>query len=143
MIARRRMLNLVCITDTVLADELLPRMLPSQWKGMASTEWTPGQADAPTEAWMGLLWQKLQVILTLLLLATECRAKYKSFPYLLTWSLCLQDFSSLQAFAAWPLLRTEDWVLVRLQPLQHSNVVLKDPHWPAHLATGLTKLGYG
>ena len=68
MIARRRILNLVCITDAVLADELLPRLLPAQWKGMASTDWTPGQGGAPTEASMGLLWRKLQVTLNLLLL---------------------------------------------------------------------------
>ncbi len=61
-------MNLVCITDAVLANELLPRMLPAQWKGAASIEWTLGQAGAPTEALMGLLWQKLQVLLILLLL---------------------------------------------------------------------------
>ena len=60
-IARRGLLNLRSLNDALLVSVFLPRCLPPAWKDQAEVEWTPGQNGHPTQEWLQLLWEKLQV----------------------------------------------------------------------------------
>ena len=52
--------NLVLLTSQQLV-KLRFLLFPQQWRGDGPVKWTPGQDGQPSEAFLGLLWQKLQV----------------------------------------------------------------------------------
>ena len=52
--------NLVLLTSQQLV-KLRFLLLPQQWRGDSPVQWTPGQDGQPSEAFLGLLWRKLQV----------------------------------------------------------------------------------
>lgn len=83
-IAKHGGTNLSLLTGQVL-EELLPRVIPAEWRGKVTVAWTPSEDHHPSVAWMELLWRFLNY---------SC-----------------QD---LAIFSDWPLLPTSDGQLLRL-----------------------------
>ena len=52
--------NLVLLTSQQLV-KLRSLLLPQQWRGDSPVQWTPGRDGQPSEAFLGLLWRKMQV----------------------------------------------------------------------------------
>lgn len=83
-IAKHGGTNLTPLTGQVL-EELLPRLVPAEWRGKGMVTWTPGEGGHPTVEWMELLWKFFD-------------------------SSC----DNLSVFSEWPLLPTSDGQLLRL-----------------------------
>ncbi|KAG0589167.1 hypothetical protein KC19_1G000400 [Ceratodon purpureus] len=76
--------NLTLLTGQVL-EEILPRLVPTEWRSKGMVTWSPDEGSHPSLQWMQLLWKFLD-------------------------SSC----SDLSVFEEWPLLPTLDGHLVRL-----------------------------
>ncbi|CAM6095372.1 unnamed protein product [Calypogeia fissa] len=83
-IAQQGLTNLSVLTGPIL-EEMLPRLVPPEWRGKDQVLWTPGLEGQPTLAWMELLWRFLN---------SSCE--------------------DLSPFSEWPLLPTSDCQLLRL-----------------------------
>ena len=82
-IAQRGGTNLTILTGPVL-EELLPRLVPAEWKSKGAVTWVPGDGVYPSLEWMQVLWK------------------------------FLNSCNDLSVFVEWPLLPTSDGHLIRL-----------------------------
>ncbi|OAE21027.1 hypothetical protein AXG93_606s1120 [Marchantia polymorpha subsp. ruderalis] len=94
-ISERGLTNTSPLTGPILED-LLPRLVPPEWRGKNAVVWTPGLQGQPTLAWMELLWTFLNA---------SC--------------------GELSSFSEWPLLPTSDGQLLRLT-VRNSRVLRDD-----------------
>lgn len=83
-IAKHGRSNLSLLSGPIL-EELLPRLVPANWRGKAVVAWTPGVNKHPGVNWMELLWKYFE-----------------------------STSVDLEIFSEWPLLPTTDGQLRRL-----------------------------
>ena len=108
-------LNVALVTPPALAA-LMPKILPSAWRGAGHIAWTPGE-DGPSDDTFRLLWRCL---------AQHCE--------------------TLEQFAAWPLLPTStpgagDATPTVLVPPQPSSCVVAQAGWSDTLQAGAYAAG--
>jgi sacsin len=75
----------LCLLSGPILEELLPRLVPADWRGKAVVAWTPGVNKHPGVNWMELLWKYFE-----------------------------STSVDLEIFSEWPLLPTTDGQLRRL-----------------------------
>lgn len=103
--------NLVLLTSQQLV-KLRSLLLPQQWRDDGPVQWTPGQDGHPSEAFLGVLWQKLQA------------------------------FEDLQPFYGWHLLPVGSGLLHPLLPHEDSCALSTpaEGSWSPQLTAAVQKL---
>ena len=62
-IVRARKLNLMGISHSVLSDQLLARVLRTDWRGVKEIKWRPGKDAQPSKSWILKFWSYLEKVI--------------------------------------------------------------------------------